>query len=190
MSMHIRLARKIVGRVTYGKVKPSSYTVEQVKEAFDLVPGATLTDEMLLPWTDYEAFQKAEQEKIDRATERNRVRKQKNLERLEQKRKAREKKRQDAIAASDEQHDVAVDAAKQTFDAAMKGAKEIELDFGDDTKATVEQPGFIEDEPEATVIDESLTVAQLKAIAKEWGIKVPSKSRKADIIELLTGAQK
>lgn len=180
--MQPRLAKKIVRRVQDGDVNHTSYSRDQVRAAFRVV-GVPLTEEHLRPWTDA-AKVSVDPEVLAARTEANRARREATLASLEARRLDRAERR---LAA--QQKAMALAGAREAFKQAMQkgyvGDEGEDVVIANHVQTDTEEADPVV--PEPVVPDyESMTVGDLKSIAKGRGLSGYSSLKKAELIRLLT----
>lgn len=199
--MQPRLAKKIVQRVQSGTATRTSYRKDQVEAAFRVL-GVPLTDDLLHPWNQVQV--KMTSEEMQARQEANRLAREQRLAALEHRRQARENTRLEAQRKAQ-----ALAAARQAFKQAMEedyhGQTDLNVTIAEhiqegdedvqDVRGQLQHAGILDDAsfspPEDDALEVSLddlTVSDLRAKAKEKGLKGYSNLKKDELITLLTGA--
>jgi hypothetical protein len=187
--MRPRIASKIVKRVLAGEATHSSYPLSQVKRAFAM-RKVELTEEHMRPWTEHQAEQarlaKEREEMAPTWEARRKARDERTQARIkakEEHRKLIAQKEAERLAAAEAQQVVAVEAAKAAFKEAV--ANEVD-ELPESVEMTTEDmAASVDKNPEPDYA--SMTVGDLKALAKERGLLGYSGMKKADLIDLLSG---
>lgn len=208
--MQSRLAKKIVARVLAGEARPTSYPITQVEDAFRMI-GKPLTTDLRQPWDAREKKVQEDPVLLAQRQERNRQRREHTLAHLEAQRQARQQKMSDAKARNAVLQAMRSGVIVEHIQGATSSVEpnvpnvvvtQPEVESSPQEKAVAvakevfEQTMQAGEVPESVAIQPqdsealdyaSMTVPELRAMAKGQGLKGYSGLSKTDLIALLSG---